>query len=96
MKEEVFEAPAVVIRDSGVLKLCTPYGNITIFENGWEFEKGLNDDCEGEVVLVKVRESRRYAVVKYADGKIYAVKLDQWPEVVIANLELELPEWARF
>jgi len=93
----VFEAPAVVIQDSGTLKLCTPYGNIVVFENGWEFEKGLSDDRDGEVVLVKVRKERRYMAIKYANGKIYAVKLDEyWPEVVIVNSEPELPEWARF
>jgi len=93
-----FEAPAVVRRGSA-LELCTPYGTVRFFEGGWEVERGSSEDeCSGEVVLVKVREVGGGVVVKYVDGKIYAVALwdGGFPDVAVATSESELPGWARF
>jgi len=94
----IFEAPAITYKDDDALVICTPYGVIRFFSNGWEVERGVVEDCDGEVVLVKVREVKNGVVVKYVNGRIYAalIKEGEWPEAVIANSELELPNWARF
>jgi len=94
-KTEVYDVPGIVIYDSGSVKICTPFGDFTIFENGWEFEKGGND-CYGKLVMLKVKEGENCVAIKYVDGKIYAIKLEYWPEVAIADSEQALPEWARF
>jgi len=92
---EVYDAPGIVINGDNSVKICTPFGDFTIFENGWEFEKG-GGDCHGKQVELKVKEEEDYIAIKYADGKIYAMKLDYWPEVAVADSELELPDWAKF
>jgi len=98
MAEDVFEAPAAVSHIGDGLQICTPYGTIRFFGNGWEVERGSTEDCEGEVALIKVKEVKDGVVVKYVNSRIYAAALrrEDWPEVVVASSDLELPEWARF
>jgi len=93
---EVYDAPGVIVHNNDSIRICTPFGDFTIFESSWEFEKG-GEDCHGKQVMLKVKEEEDYIAIKYTNGKVYAMKLDKyWPELLVVNSELELPEWARF
>jgi len=95
---DIFDVPAVIRRGEGV-EFCTPFAIVRFFENGWEVERGSGEDCDnGDIVLLKARDVKGGLVLKYVDGKIYAVALWEgtFPEAVVASSELELPEWARF